>query len=72
MNMPSDKDWRGPVAGNTPGRPEFAAEFLRRNAQYQKDYARLARRLAASGVNAAAARLAFARKWGLSFRLCSP
>lgn len=70
--MPSSQ-WRSPATGQepAPGRPEFAAEFLRRNRQYRADYARMVRRIAAGAVSEDAARAALARRWGLSFRLDS-
>jgi hypothetical protein len=49
-------------------RPGFAAEFLRRNAEYKKDYARLQRQIARDDVDAEAARARLARRWGLRFR----
>ncbi len=62
-------NWRSPVGGQAqPGRPEFAAEFLRRNRRYSEDYLRMLRHIATGAVNAVAARAAFARRWGLSFR----
>lgn len=67
-------EWRSRAAGQEPdarGRPEFAAEFLRRNSQYRTDHASMVRRIAAGTVSEAAARAALARRWGLSFCLGS-
>lgn len=55
----------------TPGRPEYAAEFLRRNRRFQNEYARMARMIRTGAVTQAAAHAAFARRWGLSFRRCA-
>lgn len=52
------------------GRPELAAEFLKRNKSYRTEYARMQRRIARGAVAREAAEAAFARHWGLSFRLC--
>lgn len=71
--MPSP-EWRLWATGHepdAPGRPEFAAEFLRRNSQYRTDHARMVRRITAGAVSEAAARAALARRWGLSFCLGS-
>ena len=70
--MPRRSDSGSKAAGNASaalGRPEYAAEFLRRNRNYRTQYARLMRRIQTGAVNEAAARHAFARNWGLSFRL---
>ena len=53
-------------AGNAPagpGRSEFAAAFLQRNRQYRAEQTRLSRHPATDD------QVAFARRWGLSFRL---
>ena len=49
-------------------RPGFAVEFLRRNAEYRRDYARTQRQIARSSVDPEAARSDLARRWGLQFR----
>lgn len=49
-------------------RPGFAVEFLRRNPDYQQDYARLLRQTSRDQARAEAARTAVARRWGLRFR----
>ncbi len=72
MRMTPPSRWRSRVAGdkpNTLGRPEFAAEFLQRNQDYQVDHANMVRRVAVGAVSEAAAQAAFAQRWGLSFRL---
>lgn len=67
--MPPKSNWRSPTGGQAqPGRPEFAAEFLRRNRRYSEEYARMIRHITSGTVNATAAHAAFARRWGLSFR----
>lgn len=53
------------------GRAEIAAEFLRRNRTYRAEYAQMQKRIAHGAVAKDAAEAAFARRWGLSFRLCS-
>lgn len=70
----SVSDWRSPIPADPPatlGRPEFAAEFLRRNRHYRADYVQMARNIAAGAVSEDAARAALASRWGLSFRLRS-
>jgi hypothetical protein len=72
--MPKAPDWRSQPAADDLDkleRPELAAEFLRRNRDYRRDYDRTARRLAAGKVSEADADAALARRWGLSFRLCA-
>ncbi|RSU61678.1 hypothetical protein DAH51_02105 [Sphingobium yanoikuyae] len=64
--MPTPPRRRSRRAGDTPatpGRSEFAAAFLQRNRQYRAESARLGRDATADE------RAAFARQWGLSFRL---
>ncbi|WP_084652902.1 MULTISPECIES: transcriptional regulator domain-containing protein [Sphingomonadales] len=60
---PKGRVRRAGRAPDTPGRSDFAAAFLQRNRQYRADQARLNRDAAANE------RMAFARRWGLSFRL---
>jgi len=67
-------DWRSATAAevlNSLGRPGFAQEFLRRNEDYQKDYRRMARRVATGAAAGDDATAALARRWGLSFRVRS-
>ncbi len=72
--MSKGSDWRG--EGSADGfehleRPELAAEFLRRNQAYTRDYNLVASRLAAGLVSEAEAHANLARRWGVTFRLCS-
>jgi hypothetical protein len=67
-------DWRSATAAeelNGLGRAGFAQEFLRRNEHYQKDYRRMARRIAAGAAGMDSATAGLARRWGLSFRVRS-
>jgi len=67
-------DWRAATAAeefNRLGRAGFAQEFLRLNDTYQKDYRRMARRVATGTVSEGAATTTLARRWGLTFRLRS-
>lgn len=50
------------------GRPGFAAEFLRRNADYRLDYAQTQHQIARDRVDAQTARSGLARRWGLRCR----
>lgn len=71
--MPRHSGWRSRGRGDEPdtlGRPEYAAEFLRRNRRYRADHDNMLGRIASGTVNEDAARTALARRWGLSFRLC--
>ena len=70
--MSTTPDWRSPTAAddlNRLGRTGFAQEFLRRNSDYQQDYDRMARRIAAGAMSEDAATADLTRRWGLSFRL---
>ncbi|WFU33623.1 DUF6499 domain-containing protein [Bradyrhizobium brasilense] len=49
-------------------RPGFALEFLRRNADYRRDFAHTQRQIARDGGDAETVRASFARRWGLRFR----
>ncbi len=49
-------------------RPGFAAEFLRRNGKYRRDFAETERRIASERADAESVRGSCARKWGLRFR----
>ncbi len=53
------------------GRAELAAEFLKRNRTYRTEHAQMQQRIARGAVAREAAEAAFARRWGLSFRLCA-
>ena len=50
------------------GRADLAAEFLRRNRTYRAEHAQMQQRIASGAVARNAAEVAFARRWGLSFR----
>ncbi|MCP3476443.1 DUF6499 domain-containing protein [Bradyrhizobium sp. CCGUVB1N3] len=63
--------WRSPETIerlNRLERPGFALEFLRRNADYRRDFARIQRQIARDGVDPENARSGLARRWGLRFR----
>ena len=62
---------RGRNKSPAPGRAELAAEFLKRNPIYKTEHARMQQRIARGAVARDAAEAAFARRWGLSFRLCA-
>lgn len=68
--MPTEY-WRSPETIdhlNRLERPGFAVEFLRRNAEYRRDFAQIQRQIARDHVDAESARADFARRWGLRFR----
>jgi hypothetical protein len=48
-------------------RPDFAIEFLRRNANYRRDYANTFRQIERGGVDADDAHADLASRWGLRF-----
>lgn len=65
-------DWRSPETIeqlNRLDRPGFAAELLRRNSAYRRDYARTLRQIERGGVDPDQARTSLAHRWGLRFRL---
>lgn len=66
--------WRSPEAIeqlNRLDRPGLAAELLRRNAAYRRDYSVTLRRIARGDIDPAEARSNLARRWGLRFSLRS-
>ena len=68
--MPTEY-WRSPETIdrlNRLERPGFAVEFLRRNADYRRDFARTQRQIARASVDAETARAGLARRWRLRFR----
>lgn len=68
--MPTE-DWRSPETIdrlNRLERPGFAAEFLRRNPDYRRDFVRTQRQIARASVDAETAHVSLARRWGLRFR----
>lgn len=58
-------------AADSLGRAELAAEFLKRNRTYRAEHAQMRDRIARGTVAGEAAEAAFARRWGLSFRVRS-
>lgn len=56
-------------AAETLGRAELAAEFLKRNRNYRAEHAQMQQRIARGSIARQTAEAAFARRWGLSFRL---
>ncbi len=65
-------DWRSPETIeqlNGLDRPGFAAELLRRNPAYRRDYASTLRRIRRGDVDPHEARSSLARRWGLRFCL---
>lgn len=67
-------DWRSPETIeelNRLDRPGFAAELLRRNSAYRRDYARTLRQIERGVVDPDQARSNLAHRWGLRFRLRS-
>ena len=68
--MPTES-WRSPETIdrlNRLDRSGFALEFLRRNAEYRRDYATTLRQIARKTVDAEAARAGLARRWGVRLR----
>jgi len=68
--MPT-QDWGSPETLerlNHLERPGFAVEFLRRNADYRRDYSRTQRQIERNMVDPETARSGLARRWGLRFR----
>jgi|AGTN01.2.fsa_nt_gi hypothetical protein len=68
--MASTSDWRSARTADALkhlDRAGFAAEFLRRNPLYRKDYLRMTRSIAAGKTSPADARMDLAQRWGLSF-----
>jgi Family of unknown function (DUF6499) len=61
----------GEKAAETLGRAELAAEFLKRNRNYRAEHAQMEQRIARGSIARPTAEAAFARRWGLSFRLCA-
>jgi len=68
--MPTE-DWRSPETIERLKRlerPGFAAEFLRRNPKYRRDYLRTEHLIARQLLEQEPARAALARRWRLQFR----
>ncbi|MCG6116257.1 MAG: DUF6499 domain-containing protein [Mesorhizobium sp.] len=53
------------------GRAELAAEFLKRNRSFRTEHTHMEQRIARGTVARETAEAAFARHWGLSFRVCA-
>ena len=71
--MPPASDWRSASTAEklmSLDRPQFAAEFLRRNHDYSEDYRVTQDQIASGVVEHAAGMDRLARRWGLSFRAC--
>lgn len=68
---PSKRSSRTNPTPKTPGRAELAAEFLKRNRSYRTEHMQMEQRIARGMIASEAAEAAFARRWGLSFRLCA-
>jgi hypothetical protein len=65
-------DWRSPETIEELrrlDRPGFAAELLRRNNAYRREYAQTLRRIARGDVDPDQARSSLAYRWGLRFCL---
>lgn len=63
-------DWQAPETIeqlNRLDRPGFAAELLRRNVAYRRDYARTFRRIMRGRADPDEAQSDLARRWGLRF-----
>ncbi|MGE0776530.1 MAG: DUF6499 domain-containing protein [Sphingomonadaceae bacterium] len=72
--MSGGSSWRSPAAAeHYAGHDlaDFAQEFLRRNPEYQRDFAATEERATADQGRADAEREGLARRWGLSFPLRS-
>lgn len=69
MPTPPPRSRRSGQKPDSLGRAEFAAAFLQRNRRYRTDRDQMNRRVAEDAAGENAARAAFARQWGLSFRL---
>jgi hypothetical protein len=68
---PSKRSKRTHSTAKRPGRAELAAEFLKRNRSYCAEHSHMQQRIDSGSVPRAAAEAAFAKRWGLSFRLCA-
>lgn len=66
--QPSDQDTPDGSELTGLGRPEIAAEFLRRNQHFLDDQAQLTLRVASGELSVEAAHAELARRWGVSFR----
>ncbi|MCG6116278.1 MAG: DUF6499 domain-containing protein [Mesorhizobium sp.] len=72
--MPRSSNKRPPRKTQTAialGRAELAAEFLKRNRNFRAEHAQMEQRIARGAIARETAEAAFARHWGLSFRVCA-
>lgn len=72
--MPPASDWRSASTAQKLmrlDRPQFAAEFLRRNPDYNEDYRNTQDQIASGSLAHDAAMERLARRWGLSFPACT-
>lgn len=72
--MPPASDWRSSSTAKklmSLDRPQFAAEFLRRNPAYNKDYRNTQEQIASGALGHDAGMERLARRWGLSFPACA-
>jgi hypothetical protein len=68
--MPPESGWRFASTAKklmSLDRPQFAAEFLRRNPDYIKDYRNTQDQIASGSLAHDAGMERLARRWGLSF-----
>lgn len=68
--MPPASDWRSASTAQklmSLDRPQFAAEFLRRNPDYIKDYRTTQDQIASGSLAHDVGMERLARRWGLSF-----
>ncbi|WP_246285270.1 transcriptional regulator domain-containing protein [Nguyenibacter vanlangensis] len=68
--MPRES-WRSPETTerlNVLDRPGFAAEFLRRNPEYRRDFAKTQREIARKTIDAETGCARLAARWRLRFR----
>lgn len=72
--MPPASDWRSASTAEKLirlDRPQFAAEFLRRNPDYNEDYRNTQDQIASGALAYDAGMERFALRWGLSFPACT-
>lgn len=72
--MPPASDWRSASTAQKLmrlDRPQFAAEFLRRNPGYNEDYRETQRAVASGSLTRDAGMEGLALRWGLSFPACT-
>lgn len=72
--MPPASDWRSASTAEkliALDRPQFAAEFLRRNHGYNEDYRNTQNQIASGALAQDVGMERLARRWGLSFPACT-